>query len=94
MSLTPADVAQVAQLARLTLRPEQLQQMTRELDAIVSYVELLDELDTSDVAPMAHAADLHNVLADDEPRESLDREQALQNAPRRDDQCYLVPPVL
>ena len=94
MSLTPEQVAQVADLARLSFEPQQLEQMTQELDAIVAYVEQLAELDTDGVAPMAHAIDLHNVLADDEVRPSLDRERALANAPKRDDQCYLVPPVL
>ena len=68
--------------------------MTLQLRKIVEYVELLDELDTDDVQPMAHAMDLSNVFADDELLPSLDREQALANAPKRDDECYRVPAVL
>ena len=43
---------------------------------------------------MAHALDVANVFRDDQARPSLDRESALANAPRRDDECYLVPAVL
>jgi aspartyl-tRNA(Asn)/glutamyl-tRNA(Gln) amidotransferase subunit C len=43
---------------------------------------------------MAHAAELSNVFAPDQSRPSLDREDALRNAPKRDDQCYRVPAVL
>ncbi len=60
----------------------------------MQYVQQLGELDTEHVAPMAHAMDLSNVFADDQVQPSLDREQALANAPKRDSQCYRVPAVL
>ena len=94
MSLTPERVAQVAKLARLCLNSQQLRQMTHELGAIVGHVEQLEKLDTEGVEPMAHAAELTNVFAEDEVRDSLDCDLALSNAPKRDEQCYRVPPVL
>jgi aspartyl-tRNA(Asn)/glutamyl-tRNA(Gln) amidotransferase subunit C len=94
MSLTKEDVEKVSLLARLRLSDAELAAMTTQLGQIVSYVEQLSELDTDDVQPMAHAVEIHNVFAPDEPQASLDRDQALQNAPKRDDQCYRVPAVL
>lgn len=94
MSLTRADVKKVSLLARLQLSPQEMDAMTLQLGQVVQYVELLDELDTDDVQPMAHAMDLSNVFADDVLLQSLDREQALANAPKRDDECYRVPAVL
>lgn len=94
MSLTRADVKKVSLLARLQLSSGEMDAMTLQLGQIVEYVELLDELDTDGVQPMAHAMDLANVFADDIVETSLDREQALANAPKRDDQCYRVPAVL
>ena len=43
---------------------------------------------------MAHAVEAFNVFAADEVQPSLDREQALANAPKRDEECYRVPAVL
>lgn len=94
MSLSADDVRKVALLARLQLSDDALERMTRELSAIVGYVEQLEAIDTEGVVPMAHALELRNVLADDEPRPSLPREEALANAPARDEACYRVPPVL
>jgi len=94
VSLTREDIEKVSLLARLRLSDEELELMTTQLGQIVEYVEQLDELDTEDVAPMAHAGDLMNVLAPDVARPSLDRDQALSNAPKRDDECYRVPAVL
>jgi len=57
-------------------------------------MELLDEVDTDRVEPMAHALDVSDVFREDEVRPSLPRDEALANAPNRDDECYLVPAVL
>jgi len=94
MSLTREQVEKVSLLARLQFGERELDQMTEQLGQIVEYVEQLNELDTDQVAPMAHAMELRNVFAPDALRDSIDREQALANAPRRDQQCYLVPAVL
>ena len=94
MSLSKADVEKVASLARLKLTDDELATMTRQLDRVIQYVQQLEELDTSNVEPMAHAADLSDVFADDVLRASLPRDAALANAPKRDDECYLVPAVL
>ena len=73
---------------------DELDLLTEQLGHIVQYVEQLGQLDTSNVVPLAHAIDMSNVLVDDLPRASLDREAALRNAPKRDDECYRVPAVL
>ena len=94
MSLTRSDVEKVSLLARLQLNPAELAAMTDQLGRIVQYVEQLGELDTDDVEPMVHAVEFSNVFADDHLAPSLDREQALQNAPKQDGECYRVPAVL
>ena len=94
MSLTRADVEKIALLARLRLTTDEIEGLSRQLTQIVDYIESLRELDTRGVEPMAHALDLVNVFAEDEGVPSLDREQALANAPKRDDECYRVPAVL
>jgi aspartyl-tRNA(Asn)/glutamyl-tRNA(Gln) amidotransferase subunit C len=94
MSLSREEVAKVALLGRLRLSAEELDRMTSQLRQIVEYVEQLRELDTEHVEPMAHAVEIRNVFANDEVQPSLDREQVLANAPKRDDECYRVPAVL
>ena len=51
------------------------------------------ELDLSDVEPTAHPLDLVNVWAEDEPRPSLPVDEALANAPDRQDGFFKVPPA-
>jgi aspartyl-tRNA(Asn)/glutamyl-tRNA(Gln) amidotransferase subunit C len=94
MALTREEVERVSLLARLQLSDDELDLMTAQLGQVLAYVEQLAELDTRDVEPMAHAIDLRDVLAADEVRPSLQRELALANAPKRDEEYYLVPAVL
>jgi aspartyl-tRNA(Asn)/glutamyl-tRNA(Gln) amidotransferase subunit C len=94
MSLTRQQIVKVSLLARLRLRDDELERMTDQLDQVVSYVDLLGEVDTENVEPMAHAVEQTNVFANDCELPSLDREAALSNAPKRDEQCYRVPAVL
>jgi len=94
MSLSREDVLKVSLLARLKLSDAELDTMTTQLRAVLDYMALLGEVDTSAVEPMAHAVELTNVLRDDVVRPSLPRDEALASAPHRDDQCYLVPAVL
>lgn len=94
MAISRAEVEKVSLLGRLLLTEEELDTMTHQLGDILGYMDLLKEVDTENVEPMAHALDVANVLRDDKAGASLDREEALANAPHRDAECYLVPAVL
>lgn len=92
--LTTEEVDKVAVLARLKLSAAERDRMAAQLGEVLEYVAVLNEVETEDVEPMAHAVDLTNVLRDDLERESLPREAALANAPKTDGECFLVPPIL
>ncbi|WZO99527.1 Asp-tRNA(Asn)/Glu-tRNA(Gln) amidotransferase subunit GatC [Isosphaeraceae bacterium EP7] len=94
MALTPDEVAKVALLARLRLSPDELQTYTGQLNSIVEFVAQLQGLDTADVEPLAHGVEVRNVFRPDVRGESLSREDALANAPKRNREGFLVPVVL
>jgi aspartyl-tRNA(Asn)/glutamyl-tRNA(Gln) amidotransferase subunit C len=94
VAITRQEVQQVSLLGRLLLSDSELDRMTSQLGAILQYMELLGEVDTEGIEPMAHPLDVSDVLREDRQRPSLDREEALANAPLRDAECYLVPAVL
>ena len=88
------EVVKVELLARLKLTDAELDSVTTQLGRILDYVEILDEVDTEDVEPMAHTVEMANVFRDDEVRDSLDRDDALANAPKSDGKSFLVPQIL
>lgn len=94
MNLTSADVRKVASLARLKVTDEDVNSLLGDLSAILEYVDVLNEVDTTGIEPMVHAVELHDVLRTDVLRESLSREAALQNAPRTDGKYFLVPTII
>lgn len=57
MELSLDTVAHIARLARLDLTPEEATRYQTELSAILSYVDRLQELDTTDVPPTSHITD-------------------------------------
>lgn len=81
MHLTAAEVRHVAELAKLALTEEEIATFATQLSAILDYAELLQQVDTSHVAPTPFVLPLRSVLRDDEPRPSLSNAQALANAP-------------
>ncbi|MCC6126261.1 MAG: Asp-tRNA(Asn)/Glu-tRNA(Gln) amidotransferase subunit GatC [Pirellulales bacterium] len=94
MPISRQEVEKVSLLGRLLLGEAELDTMTHQLGDILAYMELLGEVDTAGVEPMAHAIDVSNAFREDAVQPSLEREQALANAPHRDGECYLVPAVL
>ena len=94
MALSAEDVIRIGNLARLSLTSVEVVELTDTLGKIVGIVEQLAEVDTDNVEPMVHAFDLQNVLAPDVCSPSLSRDQALQNSPSSDSECFRVPAVL
>ena len=75
------DVDYVARLARIEIAPEKLEQLRRDMAAIVGYIDELKECDVTGIEPTAHAAKLCNVWREDVPGEPYAREEMLANAP-------------
>ena len=92
--LDESEIQHIAHLARLRLTDEEAAQYTHQLAAILSYMDKLRELSVEGVEPTAHPLPLRNVLAEDEPVEPFDADQALQNAPSHRDAYFAVPKVL
>ena len=94
MSLSADQVRWVAHLARLELSEDEFATFTRDLGAIVDYVNQLQAVPTDGVEPLAHAVELSDVFRADELAPSLTVDQALANAPQRKGDFYSVPAVL
>lgn len=85
-------VLHVARLARLELSEDEVERMSGELSRILDHIEKIEELDDLDgVEPTSHVIALENVLRADEPRPSLPRERALEQAPDAASDGFRVP---
>ncbi|TFB14259.1 Asp-tRNA(Asn)/Glu-tRNA(Gln) amidotransferase subunit GatC [Filobacillus milosensis] len=87
-------VKHVANLARLAITEEEAEKYSEQLSAIIGFSEQLNELDTSGVEPTTHVLDMKNVLRKDEPKEWISKEEALKNAPDKQNGQFKVPSIL
>jgi aspartyl-tRNA(Asn)/glutamyl-tRNA(Gln) amidotransferase subunit C len=100
--VTLEQVRHVADLANLELTAEELPRMARDLNAVLGYIEQLNELDTADVPPMAQVAEVLGVqpalagetLRSDTVRPSIDRSLVMAEAPETDGRFFKVPKVI
>ena len=92
--LSKEEVLYVGNLARIELKEEEIEKFVEQLSDILKYVEKLNEIDTSDVEPMAHVVDIPTPMRDDVVKNPKGKEEALANAPERDDDYFKVPKVI
>ena len=94
MKITKEQVEYVANLAKLNLSEEEKEIFTKTLDDILSYMDKLNQLDTTDIKPTSHVLPIKNVFREDEVKPSLSLEEALANAPDRKNGFFRVPRVI
>ncbi|HBL46762.1 MAG TPA: Asp-tRNA(Asn)/Glu-tRNA(Gln) amidotransferase GatCAB subunit C, partial [Planctomycetaceae bacterium] len=58
--LTQDEVLKVASLSRLKLSEKEVTALGEQMGSVLKYIAMLDELDTSDIEPMAHAIEISN----------------------------------
>ena len=83
-TLTRETVERVARLARLSLREDELDLFTRQLAGILDYAEQIQAVDTAGIEPMSHAIASDTTWREDVVTPSIDRAEALGQAPDAD----------
>jgi aspartyl-tRNA(Asn)/glutamyl-tRNA(Gln) amidotransferase subunit C len=94
MEISREEVERVAKLARLEITDAEKATFSKQLSAILTYVEQLKKLDTAGVEPTATVLAQTNVFRDDAVRPSLPPDQAVANAPEPVDGFFSVPRIL
>jgi aspartyl-tRNA(Asn)/glutamyl-tRNA(Gln) amidotransferase subunit C len=94
MKITRETIEHVANLSRLNLTEQEINKLIGEMENIITFVDKLNELDTSEVPQTAHVLPIKNVFREDISKESFDREKLLANAPSQEGGCLKVPKVV
>jgi aspartyl-tRNA(Asn)/glutamyl-tRNA(Gln) amidotransferase subunit C len=88
--LSSREVEHVARLARLGITPDEVVRYRDQLRHILNAIDALKRTDTSTVPATAHPLEERNVMREDKPQPSLSAEEALRNAPSREDSYFKV----
>jgi aspartyl-tRNA(Asn)/glutamyl-tRNA(Gln) amidotransferase subunit C len=94
MSTDIQTIRKLAHLSRLEFNEEKEQEVLKDLNKILNWVDQLRELDTENVEPLTHMSAEMNVMREDVAANTVTHEQALLNAPKKDSNYFRVPKVM
>ncbi len=94
MKIDKETLNKIAHLARLEFDEKDSDKMMQDMTNMVNFVEKLNEVDTTGVEPLTTMSHEINALREDEVKPHLPHEEALKNAPKKDEDYFRVPKVL
>ena len=87
-------IQRLLSLSQLSLDDVAEKKISRDLDAIIGFIEIMDKVDTEGVEPLAHAVELDQPLRKDDAVGAISRDLYQSRAPKTRDGFYIVPKVL
>ncbi len=94
MKITRELLDKIAHLARLELNEQDAEKMMKDMTVILDWMEKLNEVDTTGIEPLTTMSHEVNALREDRVKPHLERDEVLQNAPKKDLNYFRVPKVL
>ena len=94
MSVDSDTVRRIAHLARIRLPEDRIEPMREELNAILAFVEQLDEVDVAGVEPMTSVVATSMRMRADKVTDGGIADDVVANAPASDDNFFMVPKVV
>jgi aspartyl-tRNA(Asn)/glutamyl-tRNA(Gln) amidotransferase subunit C len=94
MTIDKDTIDKVAHLARLELAEDEKEKLMGDMGKILDFMAKLNEIDTTGIEPLVYMTDEINVLREDVVKQEITHKEALQNAPKHDDNYFLVAKVI
>ena len=89
------DINYVSKLALLDISEEEKENLSNQLNSILTYFKKLNDLDTENIKPTRHPIEgLNNIFREDKPWEGLSIEEALSNSKHKKDGYFKAPRIL
>jgi aspartyl-tRNA(Asn)/glutamyl-tRNA(Gln) amidotransferase subunit C len=87
-------IEKLSDLSRLKFNDEEKEEIKKDLQQMISFIDKMNEVNTNDVEPLLHMTNEVNILREDEVKGMISQEDALKNAPVHDDSFFKVPKVI
>lgn len=94
MKITDQKIQELSHLARLNFEDKDQEKIKTDLERILNFCEKLNEVNTDHVEPLVYMSDRTNHLRDDVVKPSINKQEALKNAPDADSDYFRVPKVI
>jgi aspartyl-tRNA(Asn)/glutamyl-tRNA(Gln) amidotransferase subunit C len=94
MIIDKKTVHKVADLARIAIKEEEVDSLTQEMNKILTFMEKLNELDTTGVKPLVYMNEESNVWREDVAKQEISVADGLRNAAKHNEQFFFVPKII
>ena len=94
MSIDKNQVKKVAKLSRISLDDRKLESLSKDLDAILNFVEQLNKIDTNKTEPLTSIVDKTLEPRDDKINDGKIKDEILKNSPDKNEEFFIVPKVV
>lgn len=94
MNIDKETVEKVAHLARLELAEDEKETMIADMNKILGFMDKLNEINTSGIEPLVYMTNEINTVREDVIKQEITHEEALLNAPKHDNDYFLVAKVI
>ena len=94
MSVDASTVKRIGRLARIRIEDDEVERYQGELNAILGFVEQLDEVDVSGVEPMTSVTPMRLRRREDKVTDGGIADRIVKNAPLSEDNFFMVPKVV
>lgn len=94
MSVDEKAVKQVAHLARIAIHDDEVERMTKELNAILVFAEQLNEIDVSEVEPLTSVIPMTLRMREDKITDGDKAADIVANAPVTEENFFLVSKII
>lgn len=94
MTIDQNTVYKVADLARIAIKEEEVEDLTQEMNKILTFMEQLNQLDTEGVKPLVYMNEMTNIWREDVVKHEISTEDGLKNAAKHNEQFFFVPKII
>lgn len=94
MNIDKETVYKVADLARIEIGEQEAETLQADLNKILTFMEKLNELDTTQVEPLVYMNPEVNVWREDVVKQELTAAEGLKNAAVHNEEFFMVPKIL
>lgn len=94
MIIDEKTIHKVADLARIEIKEEEVSSLSSEMNKILTFMEKLNELDTTNVKPLVYMNEEVNVWREDIAKEEISAADGLKNAAVHNESYFFVPKII
>jgi len=94
MSIDKDTVKHISKLARISLDEKNVDSLSKDLTAIMKFIENLNKLNTDKTAPLTSIINTSLKSRKDEVKDGKIRDQILKNSPEKNEEFFVVPKVI